>query len=102
MVARPGLSPLLGCKAAGWPQMPGSGCTALATHPASDKYRCATGGWRPLGGVRYNQSMPLGERGLLELSELRPQELQLCAKAADGRLLDLRCGRPGEDDPVRG
>jgi len=46
--------------------------------------------------------VPVGERRLLEPSELWPQEQQLCAKAAEGGLLDLRCGRPGEDDPARG
>ena len=46
--------------------------------------------------------MPVGERGLLEPGELWPQEQVLCAKAAEGRLLDLRCRRPGEDDPIRG
>ncbi len=46
--------------------------------------------------------MAVGERGLLEPSELWPQERQLCAKAAEGGLLDLRCRRPGEDDPARG
>jgi hypothetical protein len=44
----------------------------------------------------------VGERGLLELDELWPQEAHLCAKAAEGGLLDLRCRRPGEDDPARG
>ena len=46
--------------------------------------------------------MPVGERRLLEPSELWPHEQQLCAKAAEGRLLDLRCRRPGEDNPARG
>jgi hypothetical protein len=44
--------------------------------------------------------MPVGERGLLEPWELWPQELQLCVKAAEGGLLDLRSR--GQDDPVRG
>jgi hypothetical protein len=38
----------------------------------------------------------------LERAELWPQELQLCAKATEGGLLDLRCRQAGEDDPVRG
>jgi predicted membrane protein len=46
--------------------------------------------------------MPVGERGLLEPSELWPQEQQLCAKAAEGSLLDLRARHPDEDDPVQG
>jgi hypothetical protein len=46
--------------------------------------------------------MPVGERGLLEPGELWPQEQQLCAKATEGGLLDLRCRRPEEDDPARG
>jgi hypothetical protein len=44
--------------------------------------------------------MPVGERRLLELEELWPQEQQLCAKAAEGGLLDLRSHRPDEDDPA--
>jgi hypothetical protein len=44
----------------------------------------------------------VGERRLLRPGELWPQERQLCAKAADGGLLDLRCRRPGEDEPVQG
>jgi hypothetical protein len=46
--------------------------------------------------------VPVGERRLLEAWELWPQEQQLCAKAAEGGLLDLRCRRAGQDDPVRG
>ena len=46
--------------------------------------------------------MPVGERRLLEPSELWPQEQQLCVKAAEGRLLDLCCRRRGEDNPARG
>ena len=46
--------------------------------------------------------MPVGERRLLELDELWPQEQVLCAKAAEGGLLDLRCRRPREDEPTRG
>jgi hypothetical protein len=38
----------------------------------------------------------------LQPTELWPQERQLCAKAAEGGLLDLRCRRPAEDDPIRG
>jgi hypothetical protein len=38
----------------------------------------------------------------LQPTELWPQEQQLCAKAAEGGLLDLRCRRPAEDDPIRG
>jgi hypothetical protein len=50
----------------------------------------------------YNSSMPVGERRLLEQVELWPQERALCAKAAEGGLLDLRSRRPREDDPARG
>jgi hypothetical protein len=32
--------------------------------------------------------MPEGERSLLEPAELWPQEQQLCAKAAEGAVLD--------------
>ncbi len=46
--------------------------------------------------------MPEGERRLLEPGELWPQEQALCAKAAEGLLLDLRCRQPGEDDPIQG
>lgn len=46
--------------------------------------------------------MPVGERRLLEPSELWPQEQLLCAKAAEGGLFDVRCRRPGQDDPARG
>jgi hypothetical protein len=46
--------------------------------------------------------VPVGERRLLQPPELWPQEQQLCAKAAEGGLLDLRCRRPAEDDPIRG
>jgi hypothetical protein len=45
--------------------------------------------------------MPYGERGLLQPGELWTQEHQLCEKAAEGGLLDLRCHRLGEDDPTR-
>jgi hypothetical protein len=41
-------------------------------------------------------------RGLLGTADLWPQEHQLCAKAAEGVLLDLRSPQPGEDDPARG
>jgi hypothetical protein len=37
----------------------------------------------------------------VEPSELWPQEQQLCAKAAEGGLLDLGSRCPGEDDPAR-
>jgi hypothetical protein len=46
--------------------------------------------------------MPVGERRLPEPDELWPQEQQLCVKATEGGVLDLRCRRPGEDDPTRG
>src|SRR4051794_33877769 len=46
--------------------------------------------------------MPVGERGLLEPSDLWPQEQRLCAKAAEGGLLDLRSRGHGENDPARG
>ena len=46
--------------------------------------------------------MPVGERRLLEQTELWPQERALCAKAAEGSLLDLRSRRPREDDPLGG
>ena len=46
--------------------------------------------------------MPSGDRGLLLPSELWPQEQELCAKAAQGAVLDLRSRRSGEDDTVRG
>src|SRR5436190_1473472 len=47
--------------------------------------------------------MPVGERRQLERGELWPQEQELCAKAAEGGLLDLRCcRRPGEDEATRG
>ena len=46
--------------------------------------------------------MPVGERRLLEAAELWPQEQRLCAKAAEGGLLDLRCRQPGEDGPNPG
>jgi hypothetical protein len=46
--------------------------------------------------------MPVGQRRLLEPSELWPQEQQLCTKAAEGGLLDLRSRRSGEDDPIQG
>jgi hypothetical protein len=39
---------------------------------------------------------------MLEPSELWPQEQRMCAKAAEGGLLDLRRGRPAEDDPTQG
>jgi hypothetical protein len=44
----------------------------------------------------------VGERRLLKPGELWPQEQVLCAKAAEGGLLDLRSRCPGEDDPARG
>jgi hypothetical protein len=50
----------------------------------------------------YNSVVPVGERRLLEPAELWAQEQQLCAKAAEGRLLDLRCRRPSEDVPSQG
>src|SRR6187200_329438 len=46
--------------------------------------------------------MPVGERTLLEPSELSPQEQRLCAKARADALLDLRSRWPGENDPTRG
>jgi hypothetical protein len=46
--------------------------------------------------------MPVGDRRLLEPSELWPQEQRLCDKAAEGGLLDLRSRCPEEDDPARG
>jgi hypothetical protein len=46
--------------------------------------------------------MPVGERGLLELEELSPQEQSLCGKAVEGGLLDLRSHQPGADDPSHG
>lgn len=46
--------------------------------------------------------MPTGERGLLEPSELWPTEQQLCLKASEGGVLDLRSRQPGQDDPARG
>ena len=52
--------------------------------------------------MRTTESCRWGERRLLEPSELWPQEQRLCGKAAEGGLLDLRCHRPGEDDPARG
>ena len=39
---------------------------------------------------------------MLETSELTPSERELCAKAAEGRLLDLRCGRATDDAPASG
>lgn len=44
----------------------------------------------------------MGEQRLLEAVELWPEEQRLCAKAAEGRLLDLRSHRPEENDPVQG
>lgn len=46
--------------------------------------------------------VPVGERRLLQPGELWPQEHQLCAMAVEGGLVDLRCRRPRQDDPVRG
>ena len=46
--------------------------------------------------------MPVGERKLLEPGELWPHEQRLCAKAAEGGLLDLRSRCRGGDDPARG
>ena len=37
---------------------------------------------------------------MLEMAELTPSELRLCVKAAEGRLLDLRCGRATDDAPA--
>ena len=37
---------------------------------------------------------------MLEAYELTPSERELCAKAAEGRLLDLRCGRATDDAPA--
>ncbi|MGZ6807892.1 MAG: hypothetical protein ACXVGG_14895, partial [Mycobacteriaceae bacterium] len=39
---------------------------------------------------------------MLETSEPTQSERELCAKAAEGRLLDLRCGRATDDDPTGG
>ena len=46
--------------------------------------------------------MPMGERRLLEPEELTRQEQELCKRASEGRLLDLRSGRLEVDDPVKG
>jgi hypothetical protein len=50
----------------------------------------------------YNSPMPTRQLWLLKQVDLWPQEQELCVKATDGGLLDLRSGRPGEDDPSQG
>src|SRR3954470_7656277 len=46
--------------------------------------------------------MAVGMRDLVGRMELWPQERRLCAKAAEGALLDLRSRCNEEDDPARG
>src|SRR5512143_3194869 len=48
------------------------------------------------------QSPPTPTRGLLAAADLSPVERALCEASSTGHLLDLRLGRPNDDDPCHG